>query len=136
MKNPIEFFFGKEAPEGSVPNRELLSLSGGLTGQNMTYGYVANWLFYFMEKILHIKPFTVGSINGIMRIWDSINDPIFGAVIDRHRFKSGEKLRPYHSVYAADYRRYVRADVYQLWVSRKHDHRFYYGHVFALGNGL
>ena len=96
MKNPITFFFGKEAPEGQVPNRELLSLSAALTGQNMTYGYVANWLFYFMEKILHISPMTVGSINGIMRVWDSVNDPILGAVIDRHRFKSGEKLRPYH----------------------------------------
>ena len=32
---------------------------------------------------------------GITRIWDAINDPLMGVLIDRRRFKNGEKLRPY-----------------------------------------
>lgn len=96
MKNPIAFFFSKEAPEGYVPNRNLLCYSAALTGQNMAYAFVTGWLSYFMINILHIDPYYVGVITSVTKVWDSVNDPLMGALVDRHRFKSGEKLRPYH----------------------------------------
>lgn len=77
-----------------VSNGKLLAYSIGLAGQNMTYNYISNWLFYYLENIRHIDARVSGLITGISRVWDSINDPIVGAMVDKHKFKSGEKLRP------------------------------------------
>lgn len=95
MKNPIKYFFSKEAEEGYVPNRNLFAYAAGLTGQNMTYQFQNQWWFYFCTTVLKIDSVKVGYVQGISRIWDAVNDPIAGALIDRRRCKSGEKLRPY-----------------------------------------
>lgn len=78
-----------------VTNGRLFSYAAALAGQNMTYSYISSWLFYFMTSVLKIDSKTVGYITSITRAWDSVNDPIVGALVDKHRFKNGEKLRPY-----------------------------------------
>ena len=78
-----------------MPNRELLFYSAALAGQNMTYNLVSQWIFYFCTNILHIKPGSVGTITSISRVWDALNDPIVGVVIDRRKFKRGQKLHPF-----------------------------------------
>lgn len=81
---------------GAIPNRNLFAYAAGIAGQNMNYGFINGWLFYFCNNVLKISADAVGLITGISRLWDSINDPIIGALIDRHTFKkTGEKLRPY-----------------------------------------
>lgn len=81
---------------GYVPNRSLFAYSAGIAGQNMHYGLISGWLFYFCNTVLKISADAVGMITGVSRLWDSINDPLIGALIDRHVFKkTGEKLRPY-----------------------------------------
>lgn len=95
MKNPVKFFFSKEAEEGYVPNRNLLAYAVGLTGQNMTYQFQNQWWYYFCTTVLKIDSVKVGYVQGISRIWDALNDPIAGALIDRRRSKPGEKLRPF-----------------------------------------
>lgn len=80
---------------GYVKTKNLLSYAVGLAGQNMTYSYISGWLFYYCASVLKIAPKTVGYITSITRAWDSVNDPVIGAMVDRHRFKNGEKLRPY-----------------------------------------
>lgn len=87
--------FSREAEEGNVPNNELLSYSAALAGQNLTYNLVNQWLFYFCTNILFINPKRVGIFTGIVRIWDAVNDPIVGNIIDRRKHKSGQKLHPY-----------------------------------------
>lgn len=82
--------------DGLVPNRNLFAYAAGIAGQNMHYGLINGWLFYFCNAVLKISAESVGMITSISRLWDSINDPIIGALIDRHSFKkTGEKLRPY-----------------------------------------
>lgn len=78
-----------------VPRKEILQFSTGIAGQNMTYVLIASWMFYYCTDVLYITPMAVGLIIGISRIWDAFNDPIMGVVMDRTRFKNGEKLRPY-----------------------------------------
>lgn len=85
----------KEQLDGNVPNRSLFAYAAGIAGQNMHYGLISGWLFYFCNNVLKISADAVGMITGISRLWDSINDPLIGALIDKHRFKNGEKLRPY-----------------------------------------
>lgn len=82
--------------QGYVPNKRLFAYSAAIAGQNMHYAFINGWLFYFCNNILKIKAEYVGYITGISRIWDAVNDPIVGALIDRHIFKkTGEKLRPF-----------------------------------------
>ena len=95
IKNPIKYFLDKTADDGYVPNRELLQFSTALSGQNMTYGIVSGWLFYFCTNILKIRPMQVGLITSISRIWDGVNDPIVGTLIDRIPPKNGLKLHRY-----------------------------------------
>lgn len=82
--------------QGLVPNKRLFAYSAAIAGQNMNYQFINSWLFYFCNNILKIKAEYVGYITGISRIWDAVNDPLVGALIDRHTFKkTGEKLRPF-----------------------------------------
>lgn len=80
--------------DGKVPNRNLFAYAAGIAGQNMHYSFLNGWLFYFCNNILKISADAVGYITSISRLWDSVNDPLIGALIDKHRFKNGEKLRP------------------------------------------
>lgn len=81
-----------------VNSGRLFSYAVGLAGQNMTYAYISNWLFYFMTSVMKIDSVMVGIITSVTRAWDSVNDPIVGALVDRHRFRNGSKLRPYLAV--------------------------------------
>lgn len=94
-KNPFIYFTDKHAKEGYVPNREMTYFSLGLAGQNLTYNLVNGWLFYFCTNILHISSLNVGIITSVSRIWDGINDPLVGSLVDRRKAKPGQKLHPF-----------------------------------------
>ena len=91
------FLFSKETKgEGYVPNNEIFAYASGLAGQNMTYGFVSGWLRYFCINLLHMDPVKVGSVFTLSHVWDAVNDPIIGAIVDRRNHKPYMKLRPYH----------------------------------------
>lgn len=95
MKNLIKFLLDKTETDTHVPNRDLFFHAAGLAGQNMTYGFTNNWWFLFCNDILHISSGQVGMIQSVSKLWDAVNDPLIGSFVDKHRFKNGEKLRPY-----------------------------------------
>jgi len=84
-----------EAAEGYIPNRELAKHAVALSGQNLTYAFISDWMFYFCTNILKIGPRKVGIITGISRAWDAVNDPIVGGYADKRESKPGEKMKPY-----------------------------------------
>lgn len=81
-------------PDGNIPNQEIASYSIGMFGQNLVYGMMTAWLLYFCTDVLYMDAMVAGSILAISRVWDGINDPLVGALLDRTRFKNGEKFRP------------------------------------------
>lgn len=87
--------FKREVKDGEVPNGELFAYSTALAGQNMTYQLVNQWIFYFCTNIVGIHPLRVGFLTGISKIWDALNDPIVGTLIDRRKTAPGKKLHPY-----------------------------------------
>jgi len=95
LKNPFKNAFSTEAAEGYIPNRELAKHAAALSGQNLTYAFISDWMFYFCTNILKITPRKVGIITGIARVWDAVNDPIVGGYADKRDSKPGEKLKPY-----------------------------------------
>ena len=77
-----------------METKRLLAYATGLCGQNMTYFFISGWLFYYLEHILRISSRVVGNITAVSRAWDAVNDPLIGGLVDKHKFKNGEKLRP------------------------------------------
>ncbi len=89
------FLFTDDETDVKVSNRRLLSHAIGLTGQNMTYSFLSSRLFVYLNTVLGIPSEKTGIITGITSLWDAINDPIFGSMMDHRKHKPGNKLRPF-----------------------------------------
>ena len=82
--------------ENYIGKSEKRNYLVGLAGQNMVYSLIgASFFTYFMTDIALFPAATVSALLIIMKVWDGINDPIVGSFIDKHSFKSGEKMRPF-----------------------------------------
>ena len=82
--------------DGVIPLKELILHFLGLMGQNHSCNMPGgDRLPYFCQHVLGVDPGKTGIALSIPRLWDAVNDPIVGAYVDKHRFKNGEKLRPW-----------------------------------------
>jgi Na+/melibiose symporter-like transporter len=79
---------------GRVERKEAWFYCMGIYGQNLACALMMNWFMIFCTDVLYVDGIIVGLVLGIARVWDSVNDPVIGTMIDRHRFKNGEKFRP------------------------------------------
>ena len=75
--------------------RENLAYGFANAGQVFGYNMVAGgYLSLFFTKVFGIPAEAVATMIIILGIWDTVNDPIMGSLIDRTRTRYG-KLRPY-----------------------------------------
>jgi sugar (glycoside-pentoside-hexuronide) transporter len=68
-------------------------------GQNMMYLFVMNYIQNYFTDVVGISVGVVAIIILIARIWDAINDPLFGIVVDRGRMKGG-RYKPWLNISA------------------------------------
>lgn len=66
----------------------------GMFGQNMIYNIVATGLYFYFQNVICLPAMALGWIFAIARVWDAINDPMMGTIVDKTRSKWG-KCRPY-----------------------------------------
>ena len=66
----------------------------GLMGQNMIYNIIASGMAFYFQSVIFIPAMAISIIMGVARIWDAINDPMMGTIVDKTRTKWG-KCRPY-----------------------------------------
>lgn len=82
--------------ERHVPKKETIRFLTGLAGQNLLYSLIgAGFFTVFLNTYSGMNAAVSGIIIIILKIWDGINDPLIGSIMDRVHFKSGEKLRPW-----------------------------------------
>ena len=62
-------------------------------GQNLLWGY-AGYIETFLTDI-GIAAATAAAILIVPKLWDAINDVLFGYIVDRHMFKNGMKFIPW-----------------------------------------
>ncbi len=75
--------------------KETLAYGFANAGQVFGYNLVAGgYLSLFFTKVFGIPAGAVSTMILILGIWDTINDPIMGSVVDKTRTRYG-KLRPY-----------------------------------------
>lgn len=66
----------------------------GLFGQNLIYNIVMAGLYYYFQNVICLPAMALGWIFAIARIWDAINDPMMGSIVDKTKSKWG-KCKPY-----------------------------------------
>lgn len=66
----------------------------GAIGLDLSYGMFYSYLSYYLSSVLGLQEGFLLLITPIARIWDGINDPMMGTIVDNTRTKHG-KYRPW-----------------------------------------
>lgn len=77
-----------------VPIREKVGYALGDVASCFFWTTFSTFLMYFYTDIYGIGAAAVGTMFGVSRLWNSINDPIMGVIADRTKSKHG-KFRPW-----------------------------------------
>ncbi len=89
----------KEKPVNDHPNKIGVKEAAGYTvaeaGNMFNLTYISSFLKMFMTDVLKISPAKAGIMFIISRLWDCINDPIWGAMVAKRPPHKDGKFRPY-----------------------------------------
>ncbi|MFA0814412.1 MAG: glycoside-pentoside-hexuronide (GPH):cation symporter [Anaerofustis sp.] len=75
--------------------KERFSYFGFFFGQNIIYVILFQYLAYYYTEGVGLAPVAVSVLLFVAKMWDAINDPIMGIIIDKTHFKSGNKFLPW-----------------------------------------
>lgn len=84
----------KEKGSVKLPFGEKLGYAVGDLGTNLIFQTVSMFLLFFYTDVFGIAPAAASLLFLIARIWDAVNDPMMGFMVDRSKPK-GDKFRPY-----------------------------------------
>ena len=83
-----------------ITKRNLIAFPLGTIGRDMVYNLVTSYLLTFVLFTRHLNPAQLSAITAIMvaaRVFDALNDPIMGNIIERTRTKWG-KFKPWLAI--------------------------------------
>lgn len=66
----------------------------GMCGQNMIYNIVNTGLYFYFQNVICLPAVALGWIFALARVWDAVNDPMMGVLVDHTHTKWG-KCKPY-----------------------------------------
>ena len=88
-----------EKPVNEHPNKIGVKEAAGYTiaeaGNMFNLTYISSYLKIFMTDVLKIAPAKAGLMFIITRLWDCINDPLWGAMVAKRPPSKDGKFRPY-----------------------------------------
>lgn len=74
--------------------KEKLGYGVGAIGLDLSYGMFYSYLSIYLTNALGISPLFLLIITPLARLWDGVNDPMMGMIVDRTKTKMG-KYRPW-----------------------------------------
>lgn len=77
-----------------MKNTTAIAYGAGSMGKDLALGVIGSYLLIFYTDILGISATAAGIILVAAKIWDAINDPMMGAMVDRTNSRWG-RFRPY-----------------------------------------
>ncbi len=86
-------------PNKYVPKKELMMFALAAGGQGMIYAMMSSYISDYYVNVLQLPLMFVLLLMLLARVWDAINDPLMGIIVDRKTLKRG-KMKPY-ILYAA-----------------------------------
>jgi len=81
----------------ATDKKERLSYYSYFLGQNAIYTMVTNFLTTYL-LFQGLDPAKSGLVMLAVKVWDAVNDTIFGVIFDAVKFKSGKKYLPWLKV--------------------------------------
>ena len=73
--------------------KNLLKYAGfgvGALGMDLSYGLFFTFLNYYLTDTLYLHPMFLMALTFAARVWDGVNDPIMGAIVDGTRSRLGK----------------------------------------------
>lgn len=71
-----------------------IGYSFGEIGSQFSWCLISSYLTVYYTDVVGLTPIVISTIMLIARIWDAVNDPMFGAIAERTRSRWG-RFRPY-----------------------------------------
>ena len=84
----------EKAPKTGLTTKHWFGYMFGDWGGCMTFTLMASIFGLYCTNVLGIDPTLMGTLTLIWTIWDAINDPMMGMIVDRHSTKRG-RMKPY-----------------------------------------
>lgn len=78
----------------NISNLNILAYGMGSLGNNIIYAFISTYLLVFYTEEFGIAANFIAVMFLIARIWDGLNDPIMGIIVDNTNTRWG-KFRPY-----------------------------------------
>ena len=86
--------------ESKLKLPEKLGFGSFSAASNIVYQFKSLYYLFFLTDVLKIDMGIAGTILSLGIVWDAINDPLVGYFAVNHRFKNGERVRPF-ALYSA-----------------------------------
>lgn len=77
-----------------LSKKTLFAYGCGDFASNLCWTFIGSYLTVFYTDIVGLTPAIASALMLIAKIWDGINDPMFGAIAERTNTKKG-RFRPY-----------------------------------------
>ena len=82
-----------------VPKKEAQAYAIAALGQGLVYSCMSSYITDYYMSVLKLNAMFVILLMLLARVWDAINDPMMGMIMDRVSFKKG-RMKPYPVVTA------------------------------------
>lgn len=84
------------------PNQTKLSerIAYGIffLGQGFIYSMISRYLMIYLTDYVHMSIAIVTVLLTASKVWDAVNDTLFGVIVDKARFKSGNRFKPWLNI--------------------------------------
>ena len=77
-----------------VPKKETQAYAIAALGQGLVYSCMSSYITDYYMNVLTLNAMFVIMLMLLARVWDAINDPMMGMIVDRHSTKRG-RMKPY-----------------------------------------
>lgn len=79
---------------GQVPFKEKVCYGLAEAGAQFSWTFIGSFLSIYYSDVVGLAPVAISIIMLVARVWDAVNDPMFGIIADKTRSKWG-RYRPY-----------------------------------------
>ena len=87
---PVEISTDKKI----IPKKEFWMFSVAALGQGMIYATMSSFISDYYVNVMQVPLLFVLLLMLLARVWDAVNDPLMGIIVDRHTTRWG-KMKPY-----------------------------------------